>query len=160
MAPRWEALFQHYSGPQLCILTTTHHCTSPPFQHKNIRSQKDQDQEREKEGKRTRTRKEVEENKTGLKRKVEGGNQRRGEMQKSGNRRKRSTLRDASPHFYLSNLKLQSKAIYQRRHVFSSLLRLLWTRIRGQKWIPAKGLSLNVPFCQFFSLVPLFWFKP
>lgn len=46
------------------------------------------EREREKEGKRTRTRKEVEENKTGLKRKVEGRNQGRGEMQKSGNRRK------------------------------------------------------------------------
>lgn len=42
-------------------------------------------------------------------------------------------LRDASPSFYLSNLKLESKAIYQKRNLFSSLLRLLWMSTRGRK---------------------------
>ncbi|XP_023384667.1 protein FAM71F1 isoform X2 [Pteropus vampyrus] len=41
--------------------------------------------------------------------------------------------RDASPSFYLSNLKLESKAIYQKRNLFSSLLRLLWMSTRGRK---------------------------
>lgn len=66
---------------------TSLHLTSLPAQEHTL-SEGPGSREREKEGKRTRTSKEVEENKTGLKRKVEGGNQRRGEMQKSGNRRK------------------------------------------------------------------------
>eukprot|EP00069_Balaena_mysticetus_P021977 bmy_14116T0 len=74
------------TGPRLAPLIGTH--TSPPFQHKKTCSQKNQDHDGEKEGKRTRTRGEVEENKTGVKRNVEGGNQRRGKMQKSGDRKK------------------------------------------------------------------------
>ena len=66
---------------------TSPHLTSLPAQEYML-AEGPGSREREKEGKRTRTRKEVEENKTGLKRKVEGRNQGRGEMQKSGNRRK------------------------------------------------------------------------
>ena len=61
---------------------------------------------------------------------------RRRKVVTESNRRedKRSTpLREASLSFYLSNLKLESKAIYQKRYVFSSPLRFLWIRMRRQK---------------------------
>lgn len=125
------------------ITSCPHHCTSPhltsvPAQE-DVLSEGPGPRGGEKEGKRTRTRGEVEESKTGVKRNVEGGNQRRRKMQKSGDRKKqkrgqeKSPLREASPSFYLSNLKLESKAIYQKRYVFSSPLRFLWIRMRRQK---------------------------
>lgn len=74
------------------ITSCPHHCTSPhltsvPAQE-GVLSERPGPRDGEKEGKRTRTRGEVEENKTGVKRNVEGGNQRRRKMQKSGDRKK------------------------------------------------------------------------
>lgn len=50
--------------------------------------------------------------------------------EKLENKRRNIPLRDASPSFYLPNLKFESKAIYKKKNVFSSLLRLV--SIRGQ----------------------------
>lgn len=51
--------------------------------------------------------------------------------EKLENKRRNIPLRDASPSFYLSNVKLESKDIYPKK-VFSSLLKLLWASKRGQ----------------------------
>lgn len=99
------------------------------------------------EGRRKQGQRELKKNKMEVKRKVEGGSQRRGEIQRGGNGRKQkrlgreaeedkrrnTPLRDASWSFYLSSLKLESKAIFQKRNTFSSVLRLLWTSMRNQK---------------------------
>lgn len=108
---------------------TTPHLHATRQAQKAVTSEGPGPRDGEKEGKECRTRAEVEENKMEMKRKVEGGSQRRRVIQRGGKRRKQkrlwrkaeedrrrnTPLRDASPSFYLSNLKLESKAIYQNK---------------------------------------------